>query len=434
MDRSSDCFVGLRSLPSGSFGGFMALAFILSAVAATPRSMAAPSNEAFDEDLNAYRKTEATGLVAQLNQRLALRQATLSLDDQHGYLPSLLRELQIPPSSQMLVASKTSPNRHFISPKNPRALYYNDQAAVAYVPGAPLLEVAASDPKLGAVFYTLDQKLSAQPRLVRDDRCLECHASVKTLNIPGFLVRSFRTEDDGEVDLLSGKVVTHRTPLAERWGGYYVTGTHGDQTHLGNLFGPDAHTRHEKDPRVNGNITNLATFLQTRNFLGAGSDIVALLVFDHQEQMENLLTRLSYETIAAQHRGDDLRPTYPAAEAVLKYLLFTDEAILTAPVQGTSTFAQWFESNGPKDGAGRSLRQLDLQTRLFKFPCSYLIYSPSFQGLPAGAKLHLWRRLAQILAGEDKSPDFQKIPPQTKQAIQQILTETHPDLPAFWRL
>jgi hypothetical protein len=395
--------------------------------------MGAPSSEVFDEELNGYRKTEATGVVAELERRLELRQASLALDGQQGHLPSLLRELNIPPSSQILVASKTSPNRHFISPKNPRALYYNDRAAVAYVRGAPLLEIAASDPKLGAVFYTLEQKLSPQPRLVRDDRCLECHASAKTLEVPGFLVRSFRTEDDGEVDLLSGKFVTHRTPLSERWGGYYMTGTHGAQTHLGNLFGADAHARHDRDPGANGNITSLAPFLDTSGLPEVGSDIVALLVFDHQEHMENLLTRLSYETMAASHRGDDLRPTYPAAEAVLKYLLFTEEVPLTAPVHGTSAFAQWFESHGPKDKSGRSLRQLDLQTRLFKFPCSYVIYSPAFQALPKAAKLHLWRRLWQVLSGEDKSPEFHQIPVETKQTIQQILIETYSDLPAFWR-
>ncbi len=392
------------------------------------------TTDVFDEELSGYHRTTATGAVAALEKRLDAGTASLETDATHGYLMALLRELNISPSSQLLVASKTSPNRHLISPKNPRALYFSDQAAVAYVPGAPLLEVAATDAKLGVVFYTLDQKAVPRPRPVRDDRCLECHASAKTLDIPGFLVRSFRTDDDGEVDLLSGRMINHRTPIALRWGGYYVTGTHGTQVHLGNLFGAEARTRHDLNPGVNGNVTNLTSFLDVSKFPEPGSDIVALLVLDHQVHMLNLLTRLSYETVAATRRGDDLKPIYPATEAVLKYMLFTDEVPLGSPVRGTSRFAQWFESAGLKDKQGRSLRQFDLQTRLFKYPCSYILQSPGFESLPAAAKKHLWRRLWQILTNEDLTPEYQRLPLEMKRAIQEILIATQPDLPAYWRL
>jgi hypothetical protein len=390
--------------------------------------------EPFDEDLSTYRRTEASGVVANLQRRMEAGQAALARDDQHGYLVALLRELNIPSNSQLLVASKTSPNRQFISPKNPRALYFNDRAAVAYVPGAPLLEVAASDPKLGVVFYTLEQAPSAHPQMRRDDRCLECHASAKTLDIPGLLVRSFRTEDDGEVDLLSGIMVNHRTPLSQRWGGYYVTGTHGDQTHRGNVFGPEMRARYAQDPRANGNIVDLRPFLDVSRFPETGSDIVALLVLDHQVHMQNLLTRLQFENGAAARRGDDLRPIYPAAEAVVKYMLFTDETPLTSPIGGSSSFNQWFESQGARDAQGRSLRQFDLQTRLFKYPCSFMIQSPAFEALPLDAKRRVWRRLWQVLNNEDNSPDFRRIPPETRRAIQEILTATQADLPAYWRL
>ena len=169
-----------------------------------------------DSDLANYKSVAASGAVNELQRRLDQGEARLEFSARHGYLPALLRELKVSPASQLLVASKTSPNKDYISPKNPRALYFNDSVALAYVPGAPMLEIAAADPKLGVVFYSLEQKPNTVPRLTRDDRCLECHASAKTLNAPGWLVRSFVTHDDGDVDLLSGLMVSHRTPIAER--------------------------------------------------------------------------------------------------------------------------------------------------------------------------------------------------------------------------
>jgi len=207
--------------------------------------------------------TEAAGVVAALQQQLEQGRARLEYRGPHGYLESLLENLKIPVSSQLLVASKTSPNRDLISPKNPRALYFNDAVNVAYVPTAKLLEIAATDPALGVVFYTLEQKPALKPQLVRDDRCLECHASSKTLNVPGLLVRSFLTRDGGEVDLLSGLMVDHRTPIADRWGGYYVTGEHGAQAHRGNVFGDEAIANLQKDPAPNPTRRRHATRRET---------------------------------------------------------------------------------------------------------------------------------------------------------------------------
>jgi hypothetical protein len=389
---------------------------------------------AFDEDMKAYKTTEASGAIASLQQRLERGEAQLRYETPQGYLLSLLRELNVPASSQLLVASKTSPNKALISPQNPRALYYNEQVSIAYVPSAELIEVAAADPKLGVTFYTLEQKESPRPRLVRDDRCLECHASSKTLDVPGLLVRSFLTKDDGDVDVLSGVLVTHRTPIGERWGGYFVTGTHGAQTHRGNLFGAEALARHEKDPTGNGNITDLRPFLDVSKYPESGSDIVALMVLEHQTHMQTLLTRLARDANNALRTSDDLHPAHATAEATLKYLLLVDEARLTAPVRGTSDFAPWFAQQGPKDKQGRSLRQFDLQTRLFKFPCSFMIYSPSFDALPTPARKYLYRRLWKILSGEDTSPDYRDLSATMCTAIREILMETKNDLPLYWRL
>lgn len=386
-----------------------------------------------DSELTSYKATAASGTVEELHLRMERDEARLEFSQTHGYLPALLRELKVPPTSQLLVASKTSPNKHYISPKNPRALYFNDSVALAYVPGAELIEVAAADPKLGVVFYTLEQRAASRPRLTRDDRCLECHTSAKTLSAPGWLVRSFLTHEDGDVDVLSGLMVTHRTPIAERWGGYYVTGDTGGQRHRGNLFGAEAFAQYAKGNTASASLTELKPFLDPVKFPVPSSDVVALLVLEHQVHLMNLLTRLRIDTEAVG-ANESLERTRSASEAVLKYLLFIDEAPLAAPVRGSSDFVRQFEALGPVDAQGRSLRQFDLQTRLFKYPCSFMVYSPSFDSLPLRARRHLYRRLGEVLAGEDATGEFKSLTAETRAAIREILMQTKKDLPATWRL
>ncbi|HXJ56471.1 MAG TPA: hypothetical protein VNU68_07405 [Verrucomicrobiae bacterium] len=386
-----------------------------------------------DADPASYKSVAARGAVNELQRRLDQGEARLEFSARHGYLPALLRELKVSPASQLLVASKTSPNKDYISPKNPRALYFNESVALAYVPGAPMLEIAAADPKLGVVFYSLEQKPNPVPRLTRDDRCLECHASAKTLNAPGWLVRSFVTHDDGDVDLLSGLMVSHRTPIAERWGGYYVTGDTGGQPHRGNFFGPARTQPKNNDVAPTVCVTDLKPFLDPAKFPESGSDVVALLVLEHQVHMMNLLTRLRLDA-GALGENESFERAHPAAEAVLKYLLFVEEAPLAAPVRGSSGFAGQFEGLGPRDAQGRSLRQFDLQTRLFKNPCSFMIYSPNFDALPLRAKRHLYRRLWEVLSGEDKSADFKLLSTEARGTVREILRQTKKDLPAYWHL
>jgi hypothetical protein len=408
------------------------LTALLCAGASSAADPGEPPRQGAAAEVANYNSTPASTAIEVLHALMDRNEARLEFSGAHGYLPALLRELEVPLSSQLLVASKTSPNKHYISPRNPRALYFNDSVTLAYVPGAEVIEAAAADPKLGVVFYTLEQKPSARPRFTRDDRCLECHASSKTLNAPGWLVRSFLTHDDGEVDVLSGLMVTHRTPIAERWGGYYVTGDTGGQRHRGNLFGTESSARNDKG-FVSANVTDLSSFLDAGKFPAPSSDVVALLVLEHQVHMMNLLTRLRLDV---QGLGEDesMERALPSSEAVLKYLLFLDEAPLAAPVQGSPDFARQFEALGPSDAQGRSLRQFDLRTRLFKRPCSFMIYSPSFEALPLRARRHLYRRLWQVLTGEDTSPEFKPLSTETRAAIRDILVQTKKDLPAYWRL
>jgi hypothetical protein len=389
----------------------------------------------FDEGTINYSKAKDNSPVARLQERLDRGAASLPHDERFGgYLPAVLRALGIKTNSQMLVFSKTSFQRERITPKTPRALYFNDDVYIGFIPGSPLLEISAADPRLGAVFYTLDQTKVERPKFARTDQCLECHASAKSMGVPGHLVRSFATDETGVVDLASGtSQVNHRTPFAERWGGWYVTGTHGDQPHRGNLFGAAAFARHGKEPNYLGNQTDLKRFFDTSSYPAPGSDIVALMVLEHQTHLHNFLTRLNYEgTIALQQYGH-IKYLKNITEAFLRYLLFTEEAPLSAPVRGSSDFARRFSEQGPKDRRGRSLREFDLGTRLFKHPCSYLIYSEAFDKLPDPVRLQVYQRLWDILNGRDATPDFEKIPSHTREAIREILIETKPGLPDYWK-
>ncbi len=388
----------------------------------------------FDEDTINYNKTPATDPIARLQQRLDKGEAKLAFDDDLGYLPAVLDALKIPKSSQMLVFSKTSFQRERITPKSPRSLYFNDDVYIGFIPGSPLLEISSADPKLGGVFYTLDQKPAARPRFARNDQCLECHASAKTMGVPGHLVRSFATDENGVVDLSSGvSLVNHRTPIEERWGGWYVTGTHGRQLHRGNLIGKEAFARQETEPNHLGNLSALDRFFDVEKYLRPTSDITALLVLEHQGHMHNFITRLNYESTIALAQYNHIRYLKSVSESFLKYLLFTEEVPLTSPIQGNAEYTAAFTARGPKDAQGRSLREFDLRTRLFKYPCSYLIYSEAFDKLPDLIKAHLYQRLWDILTGADATPDFQKIPADTRRAILEILRDTKPGLPAYWK-
>ncbi len=387
----------------------------------------------FDEDTIAYSKATAAGAVAKLQERMDRGEVSLKSEERFGYLPSILKLLGVPKSSQMLVFSKTSFQRERIDPKHPRGVYFGDAVYVGFVPGSPLLELSEIDSKLGAVFYTFDQS-APKPRFTRNDQCLECHASAKTMGVPGHLVRSFATDEVGVVDLNSGtSLVTHRTPLADRWGGWYVSGTHGAMTHRGNLIGKTAFVKQERQPNHLGNQTKHDGFFDPAPYPLPSSDLVALMVMEHQIHMHNFITRLQFEgTIALQQYGH-VRYLKNITEGFVRYLFFTEEAELKSPVRGVSEFTGDFAAMGPRDKRGRSLRDFDLQTRIFKYPCSYLIYSPAFNELPKPVKEKIYARAFEVLSGKDASPDYKTLTPEIRRAVLEILADTKPDLPKEWR-
>jgi hypothetical protein len=342
------------------------------------------------------------------------------------------------------VFSKTSFQAPRIAPRTPRALYFNDQVSVGFVRGGDVLEIAAADPQQGIIFYTIDQEKAAQPSLDRRGECLQCHASPGTLGVPGLTVRSVFPDISGMPLFHAGSFTTdHRSPLKERWGGWYVTGTHGAERHMGNVVVEDKNQPDQLDREKGANVTDLKGRLDAGAYLTPHSDIVALMVLEHQTRMQNLITRVNWETrmalqssaainAALGRPADELsdsakRRIQNPAESLVGYLLFAEEAPLTAPVRGTSGFTEEFAKCGPRDCKGRSLREFDLRTRMFKYPCSYLIYSEGFDALPAPAKSYIYRRLNEILTGKDTSPKFSRLSAADRQAILEILRETKPD-------
>ncbi|MGI9519364.1 MAG: hypothetical protein ACR2NP_20095, partial [Pirellulaceae bacterium] len=368
---------------------------------------------------------------------------SLEWDERHGWLPALLESLDVPRTSQTLVFSKTSRQHQRINPSRPRALYFNDDVYIGWVRSGDFVEVAAVDPVQGAVFYTVDQHNAEQAIITRDTgQCLSCHANANTGKVPGFVVRSVFPKPDGHPDYRLGTTATdHTTPFADRYGGWYVTGNHGDMRHRGNvaISGGDDHTL---DREAGANLAELPENVKTENYLEPTSDIVALMLLQHQTQMHNLVTRASYETRQAQHYQDEMnrllkrdedyqgestvRRIQSAAEALVAYLLFSGEPELISPVTGNSEFANEFASAGIRDSRGRSLRDLDLDNRLLRYPCSYLIYSESFNSLPPVVLDIVKSRLTEILTGTDDSGDFAHLSAEDKRNIFEILSETHP--------
>ena len=384
----------------------------------------------FDEDLIGYGKTRETNDITRLQQRIDEGAARLTRDARGSLLASILHALSVPASSQALVFSKTSFQRDRIGPSNPRALYFNESVYVGHVPGSAILEFTAVDPAVGAVFYTLDESPAQRPRFVRTDQCTECHASARTMGVPGHLVRSFETDESGMVDLLTAvDPVNHRTPLADRWGGWFVTGLHGTQTHRGNLVGKAAHERQRTTPNHSGNITTLSRWIEPSKYLAPTSDIVALMVLEHQQHGQNFITRLGYEARLQLSAYGHVQYLRPQIDAFLRYVLFADEARLAGPIEGSPAFRKDFVNGGKRDSKGRSLRELDLRTRLFAHPCSFLLQGEAFAALPAALRHRILERLDEALAPAQPTDASRHIPPSERAILREILADTVPGYP-----
>jgi hypothetical protein len=375
--------------------------------------------------------------VAKLQFQLERGEAKLAFDARWGYLPSLLKHLGVNTDSQMLVFSKTSFQAAKISPESPRALYFNDNVAVGYVPNGNVMEFAAMDTKRGVVFYTMERARSKRPEFNRaNQECLNCHLIPGTAYVPGFLATSVIPRPDGSLRFAASAIlVDSRTPFEQRWGGWYVTGTSGSMPHRGNAFAPNPDQPSTFDFTNTHNLTQLAGRLDASAYVAAGSDIIALMTLEHQTRMINLLTRTGWETRIAVHDGklDQFQPRLDfLTDEVVAYMVFADEAHMYSPVNGVSSFTGTFPAGGPRDRRGRSLRDFDLQTRLFRYPLSYMIYSAVFDALPQPAKDEIYRKLFTVLTSNPEGR-YARLSAEDRKAIFEILCDTKPSLPDYWR-
>lgn len=419
---------------------------------ALPGVSHALGKEMFEQPPVNYSASQPKDAVTRLQAQLADGRVSLG-GREREIVSGLLRELHVPVESQVLVFSKTSLQRQRISPDRPRAIYFSDDCYVAWVPSG-LVEVTAIDPLLGPVFYALDPKatlVGASRSFVRDEDCLRCHGGTFVRDIPGLFVRSLHTDENGEPLFRGGsEVVDFRTPFTNRWGGWYVTGKHGRTLHRGNVFTREKGDELIVDFQQGANVTSLAPYFDTKRYLTNSSDIVALLVLEHQTTMQNTVTRagmncrrmLEYqralqrelqESSTEELAYDSVRSVFAGAvRELVDDLLFYDEAVLPDGLEGMPAYQRVFQANARRASDGRSLKDLSLKGRMFQNRCSYLIYSDSFLALPPELKKQVYARLEQILEGKNAESRYSYLGKEERIRITRILRETHPEFSTFF--
>lgn len=408
----------------------------------------AGARDVFEQPPINYSATQPNDAVTRLQARLhtgAFKLAGSELE----VLAGVLRELNVPVESQVLVFSKTSLQRQHISPDRPRAIYFSDTCYVGWLPSG-LVEIAAINQDLGPVFYKADFRGTdpeATHQITRDNDCLRCHGGPFVRDIPGLLIRSLHTDDGGEMLLQGGsELVDFRTPFTNRWGGWYVTGKHGTTLHRGNVFTREEAGKLVADFQRGANVTSLEKFFDADRYLTNSSDIVALLVLEHQTAMQNQITRvgmncrrmleyqqalqrelkevstndLAYESVRSVFNG--------AVRDLVDDLLFYKEAALPAGLEGSAAFQKAFQKDAVRTGDGRSLKDFSLAGRLFQNRCSYLIYSKAFLALPPQLKRRVYERLSQVLQPTQPDPRYAYLDKDERARIVGILRETHPEL------
>lgn len=422
----------------------MVLICALACVGVAPMCPAADTVQRYEAEYPqiGYSDKPTHNAFYRLQQRLDKGEVKLEWKAPRGYLDSVLKALDISPSSQSLVFSKTSLQIAWISEQTPRAIYFDDENYVAWVDGAPTLELMGVDSVLGPVFYTLDNRSpTAAQKLDRETlRCLNCHDSFSLSGggVPHFLMVSTNAGVEGDRAQRNASIDTSdSTPMKARWGGWYVTGHDGNQPHLGNIIIRSQADLDNIEALRKPDIDTLKGVFDTAPYITDKSDVVALVILAHQVTVHNLITRANYKSRRFVAREtQDPNPTWDhfspktqktlrtILEPLVRGLLHADAAPVTAPMVGNSGYDAWFQKQGPKDAKGRSLRELDLKTRVFRYPLSYLIYSDGFKGLPDYAKDYVYRRIDEILRGQDQSPAFAKLSAPDRQSILEILTAT----------
>jgi hypothetical protein len=398
-------------------------------------------NGSADDPAIRYSSAPLNNPVDTVNKKIQEGTLRLTFEGRSGFLRSALEALQLPVDSQLLVFSRTSLQGKRIGEQNPRALFFNDRVALGWVRDGDAIEVAAHDASAGVVFYTLEQRATAAagpPQFKREFVCLGCHVTGNTLGVPGLLMFSTTRPEPSQFSGVP-RPIDHGDPMNRRFGGWFVTGSTGSMAHMGNEAAA-------VDGRPNRALLSTEGLFDPDGYVAQSSDIAAHLVLTHQAGMTNLLTRASWEaraadpslhapfTSTAEQNASVAQIMSGIAGEVVDYLLFVDEARLPNQVRGGSGFTARFSASGPRDRKGRSLYELDLNQRLMKYPCSYLIYSPAFDALPPLVKAPIYERMWEVLSGQEQDPRYRSaLSLADRRAIVEILRETKQDLPSYFQ-
>jgi len=405
--------------------------------------------EPFEEPPMNYSASQTDDRATALNAAFQQRADEIRSLPAKKRLKWLLDELGIPVESQLLVFSKTSLQRDLINPEVPRVLYFSDEAYVGWsVTGS--FEVSVFDAKLGTTFYLLDQHASKkEPLLERSGDCLLCHSRHE--HTPSLRTRTVFPDANGEpLSGSGGSNIAPSTPLAERWGGWYVTGTKAPFQHRANLTGKKVEDFEGPNAMPTRNLATLEGVVDMRRYLLKTSDVIPMLMHDHQVHVHNVLSTANQDARIALHRWPAMREILglpkdappqgsclvvfdSQAEKILDALLCRDEAAWPAEgFQSDGVFVAAYAKTRKPDARGRSLRDLDLRTRLFRYRCSPLIYSQSFATMPKELRDIVLLRLSSGLRAFPPSPAFGHLADDERVAIHEILTATLPALPAGW--
>ena len=400
------------------------------------------ATDEFDRPPISYRTATPANAVTRLQERIDAGAVGLAHEKGFGHLRSLLAELAVPVSSQTLVFSKTSLQFDRISARRPRAIYFNDDVYVGFVRGGDVLEISVADPGLGTVFYTLQQQPAERPVFQRRiDDCLLCHGGRE----PQHVIRSVHPDADGQPILAAGTVrVDHTTPLARRWGGWYMSGDPPADASMANRIYRERGT----DPVPLDADRPFGERFRAGRYLSPHSDFVAATVLVHQAAAHNAITRAAFDVRRALHRDAELNRElqepadrrWPSTDKVLDgsaadlvdCFLYLGEPALAGPITGDSGFAADFAAGGPRDARGHSLRDLDLRTRTFRHPCCHLVHGASFAALPAELRRRFWGRMAAVLAGREPAAKYQRLSAADREAIRAILLGTRPEGETIW--
>ena len=387
---------------------------------------------AFDETPHDYWKRPLGDRFTRLKAEVEAGRVVLDGDGEKAFLLSLLRALEVPASSQMLVFSTTSLQLRLITPANPRALFFNEDVYVGYIPGGRI-EVVSLDPALGGIYYIFDIPRGVEVlRADRSDRCMNCHAAEETGFVPGLVIKSvIPGMRGGSLDSFRHGETGHGVPFSQRFGGWYLTGADNFGPNLGNFVGQLSVEGLTKYPVVPGAQFDFARYPV------ASSDVLPQLLHEHQIGFVNRAVAATYHTRALLAKG----PLDDAGKAELdgmardftRYVLFADEVPLPqGGVAGEAAFKADFLATRRVDSQGVALKDFDLRTRLFRYRCSYMIYGAAFAGLPAEFKQRVYRRLGEALDVARADAEYAYLPEAEKEAIRGILRATVMDLPAGW--